>query len=461
MKIKTRLTLQFAAIFTGILLVFCLAVYYFSSEFRQNDFYARITNRAIITANYVLGADTASAATKAAQLRQYYQVLPKEVVHVYDANQKLLFAEGEGNLLLSRDFFSQIKDQGQAQDLHEDRQMVGIKRRHQGQEYFVVASSVDMYNLTKLHHLRTLLIIGFFLSVVIVVLSGIAFSRAALAPFLKVVSEVKTIKASALHRRLSRADGTDEVAYLAQTFNNLLDRLETAFESQRTFVYSASHELRTPLTAMIGELQVALMSKRSPEEYERVLASILDDAHLLTQLSNGLLQMVQASTDYSKIPMTHLQLDELIWQACAEARKRQPALNLDVSFVNLPDDENELMINGNEALLLIATVNVLENAAKFSGPNPTITASIEVSDKRVVFCVQDKGIGMSPDDVKKVFVPFFRAENVRDISGHGIGLPLAEKIIQLHRGTIQIESMLNKGTKVCISLPKLYSTIKL
>ncbi|MFB9862493.1 sensor histidine kinase [Rufibacter immobilis] len=458
MKIKTRLTLQFTGIFTGILLFFSISVYYFSSLYRKNDFYGRILNRAFATAHYVLDADTVSQQQHALDQRLYFQMLPREAVRVYDRQHRLVFSDGEEEVKIPASLLKQMQEKGTVHAEQGDRQTVGIQYLHRNQVYFVFASSIDLYNLNKLQHLRTLLITGFVLALVTVVLSGMAFSRAALKPFLRVVSEVEKINASDLHTRLTQADGEDEVALLAQTFNNLLNRLETAFEAQKTFVSNASHELRTPLTAMIGELQVALMNKRQPEEYERVLKSTLEDALLLAQLSNGLLQMVQASADSSKVPMTNLRLDELVWQACAEARKRQPKMLLEVDFVNLPEDDKELVVRGNEALLLIATVNVLENAYKFSAGNPMVSASIEVQPKSLVLRVQDHGIGMSPEDVRKVFVPFFRAESVRDISGHGIGLPLAEKIVQLHKGSIEVNSILHKGTQVTITLPKLMVT---
>jgi signal transduction histidine kinase len=461
MKIKTKLTLQFTVIFMGILLFFSVSVYYFSALYRKNDFYGRILNRAYATAHYVLDADTVSQQQHALDQRLYFQMLPRETVKVFDQNQRLIFKEGEESVPVPSQLLQGLRQTGEVRMELGDRQMVGIRYLHRGQVHFVMASSIDLYNLNKLQHLRTLLITGFVMALVTVIICGIIFSRAALRPFLQVVSEVEKINASDLHQRLTQADGKDEVAHLAQTFNNLLNRLELAFEVQKTFVSNASHELRTPLTAMIGELQVALMNKRQPEEYERVLQSILEDAKLLAQLSNGLLQMVQASSDTTKVQMTELRLDELMWQACAEARKRQPHMKVEVEYVNMPEDDNELMIRGNEALLLIATVNVLENAAKFSGKNPTITASIEVQPRSLLLRVSDRGIGMAPEDVRKVFVPFFRAENVRDISGHGIGLPLAEKIIQLHRGSIAVHSQLNQGTEVTITLRKLYEVYKL
>jgi len=455
MKIKTRLTLQFAAIFAGILLLFSFVVYFYSDYSRAQDFNGRIRNRAYATAHYVLDADTVSHRQHVLDQRLYYQMLPQEAVSVLDHRQKQIFHEGVVPLEVDKDFLNDILSNGEARQNRGDRQLVGIRYLHRRENYIILASAVDQHNLEKQHQLRTILIFGFLGSMGVVLLCGWVFSKAALYPFLKVVSEVETISASDLHLRLSQASGTDEVAQLAQTFNHMLHRLETAFEAQRTFVSNASHELRTPLTAMIGELEVALMKKRTPEEYERVLLSTLDEAKLLTQLSNGLLQMVQASTDLSTVTMTVLHMDELVWQACAEARKRQPNLQIEVNFENMPDDEQELIIRGSEALLLIAMVNVLENAAKFSQDVPEITASIRVLDKDLVLTVKDQGMGMTPDDVRKVFVPFFRAENVREISGHGIGLPLAEKIITLHKGSIYISSQLNQGTEVTITLPKI------
>jgi signal transduction histidine kinase len=118
-----------------------------------------------------------------------------------------------------------------------------------------------------------------------------------------------------------------------------------------------------------------------------------------------------------------------------------------------PEEEDRLIIKGNEPLLLIALLNVLENAKKFSSEGDAVQASIQVLDQEVVLTVSDKGRGIGPSDLKRVFVPFFRAENVRDIMGHGMGLPLAERVIKLHKGSIQIKSAIGKGTEVKIALP--------
>ncbi|UOQ70043.1 sensor histidine kinase [Hymenobacter cellulosilyticus] len=270
----------------------------------------------------------------------------------------------------------------------------------------------------------------------------------------RIVQEVDTITASDLHRRLSQADGQDEVSHLAQRFNSLLDRLETAFAGQRTFVRDASHELRTPLTVLTGELEVALLQERSPTEYRRVLQSTLDAARMLTALTNGLLQIARASDDPSQVPMAPVRLDELLLQAHEEVLRRQPTCRIDLEFGEPTMPGSAFEVLGNEPLLLSAVLNVLENACKFSKDSQEpIMAIITCLGREVQLQVRDRGVGMTEADRQQVFVPFFRAEAIRTVPGHGIGLPLTAKIMALHSGSIRVDSELGTGTQVTLRLP--------
>jgi signal transduction histidine kinase len=459
MTIRNKLTLQFAGIFALILVLFSLVIYYFTSLYRLDDFYKRIEGRAYDTAAHVLEADEVSERARRNNQIRYYRVLPFEKVSIYRTDGTLFFSDGAGQLEVEPDILERVKRDRMVQYTQDERQVVGILYEDNEGDFVVLSSSVDAYSLQKLQHLKIILIVGFLGSMVVVLLAGWAFAREALRPITNVVSEVEKISASDLHLRLSNADGKDELSHLAQTFNNMLDRLESAFEMQSTFVSNASHELRTPLTAMIGELEVALMKPREAEEYERVLASILEDARLLAELSNGLLQIAQASVDTSKIKLEQLRFDELLWMAHEQALKRHPGAQFDIDFANLPDDEDRLVVKGNDALLLIAIVNVLENAAKFSPEGEATTVRLSADNKEVVLQVADKGVGIAPHDLKHVFVPFFRAQSVRNITGHGIGLPLTESIIKLHRGSISIDSKVSQGTVVTIRLPQAISII--
>ncbi|GAB3810923.1 HAMP domain-containing sensor histidine kinase [Pontibacter rugosus] len=457
MKIRSRLTLQFASIFALILLLFSLVVYYFTSLYRQDDFYSRISRRALIVARHILEADEVNEQQRHRNQISYYQELPYEAVQIIDATGNVIFAEGEAGFTPAR--AAKVLKKGALAYEQGVRQVVAIRYQDNQGDFVVLASSVDAYSLRKLQHLKVILVVGFLGSMVVVLGAGWAFSKQAMRPVIKVISQVQKISANDLHLRLSNAEGTDEVSDLAKTFNKMLDRLELAFEMQSTFVSNASHELRTPLTAMIGELEVALMKPRETEEYHRVLQSTLEDARMLTELSNGLLQIAQASLDPSKIKKTELRFDELVWMARDQALKRQPNARIDIDFANFPDEEDRLVVRGNEALLLIAVVNVLENAIKFSPNEQAVVGHIIVKNHQVMLQVRDRGLGIAEEDLKHVFVPFFRADNVRSIMGHGIGLPLAERILKLHQGSISVNSQLNQGTDVTIKLPQAYLII--
>ncbi|WP_400191514.1 ATP-binding protein [Hymenobacter sp. B81] len=459
MSIRLRLALQFAAIVAITLLLFSLLIYFFTARSRGEVFERSLRNRALVVAHVYFDAghprsDERHRSTYQRYLRQFYRTLPDEEVRIYDAQGKVVFREGLSTARrVPADWF------GRQEELLVSEQgdwayTVGLRYTVPGRGTFLVAAwSVDTDSRQMLGTLRGILLLGLLTSLVLAGVGGWVFADQVLRPMRQIVREVSRISASDLHRRLSRADGHDEVSQLAMTFNRLLDRLETAFVGQRTFVRDASHELRTPLTVLIGELEVALLQPREAEEYRHVMQSTLDAARLLKDLTNGLLQIARASDDPSQVPLTRLRFDELLLQAHDEVRRRHPTYRIDLDF-QLPPDLDPV-VEGNEPLLLVAMLNVLENACKFSrgAPRPVL-ASLSADARRLRLVVSDWGVGMAEADRLQVFVPFFRADNARGVPGHGIGLPLTNKIMELHGGAVHVSSQLGQGTQVMLELPR-------
>ncbi|GAB2955600.1 HAMP domain-containing sensor histidine kinase [Hymenobacter coalescens] len=460
MSIRLRLALQFAAIVAITLVLFSALIYVFTYYSRGQFFTNSLRNRAQVVAHVYFDAqhprnDERQSAAYSRYLRQLYRTLPDEEVRIYSPSGRVLFREGQttrrrvpaewlgttSGLLLQR-----------SPDL---RYTVGIHYDVPGRgRFLVVAWSVDSDSQRQLRTLRGVLGVGLFVALVLTGIGGWVFAGQALRPMRRAVQEMGSITASDMHRRLSGADGQDEVSQLASTFNSLLDRLETAFVGQRTFVRDASHELRTPLTVIIGELEVALLQSRTTEGYQQVLRNTLDAARLLKDLTNGLLQIARASDDPSQVPLKPLHLDELLLQAHEEVQRRHPTCRIDLDF-QLPPEAPDPLVRGNEALLLSAVLNVLENACKFSqGSAQPVLATLRGAYGRVQLEVRDRGVGMTEADRQQVFVPFFRADNARGVPGHGIGLPLTHKIMELHGGAVWVESELGKGTQVVLELPR-------
>ena len=277
-------------------------------------------------------------------------------------------------------------------------------------------------------------------------------SREVVDPISHIIQNAQKITASNLHLRLQTSTNKDETAALTQTFNDMLDRLETSFETQNNFLNKAAHELRTPLTAILGEAELALEKSRSTEEYTRALKIIAREAEQLEHLTSSLLELAQAGYSSKEAFMAELRIDELLFSVKRLIDFTEPGNNVQMNMEELPDAENQLTVLGNTNLLKLAFANIVQNACKYSEMQQ-VSVSIRTDATHCIVTVKDKGIGIPENELKYIFDPFFRASNTSSFKGYGVGLPLAQKIIRLHRGVLEFSSRVNEGTEVKVYLP--------
>jgi two-component system, OmpR family, sensor histidine kinase ArlS len=454
MKIKTRLSLQFALIVAVILLLFSFSVYYFSEEYRRHEFYLRLKDKAISTARLLIEVKEVDE-TLLKIIDQSSMKLVDERIIIYDEENNEIFCSQKNDTIEDEiDLLSNIRNEREIRFRRGEHESMGILYKGRTKEFVVIASAYDKYGYSKLYALKITLMIGFFASLAITILVSLFYSHQALKPISNVITQVDKISGSNLDSRLDIGGSKDEIAQLAMTFNKMLERVDSSFKMQKSFVSNASHELRTPLTAITGQIEVTLMNRRTPEEYETILNSILEDIKNLNKLSNGLLELAQASSDAKAIPFRNIRIDELFWQSRADILRRRPEYNINIEFKELPDDEKKLILQGSDSLLKTAITNLMENACKFS-KDRSVNVNIGFDDQFILLNFIDQGIGISKEELTFIFEPFFRAANAKSIKGHGIGLSLAQKIIHLHSGILHLESELNVGTKTFVKLPYL------
>nr|MBP6392718.1 HAMP domain-containing histidine kinase [Flavobacteriales bacterium] len=232
----------------------------------------------------------------------------------------------------------------------------------------------------------------------------------------------------------------------------LLDRLQTAFVSQKNFIANASHEMRTPLTAISGQLEVLLLKERAPAEYGEAVRSVLEDMHALNRLADRLLLMAQAENKAPASSFAPVRLDEVLWQARAEVQRLGAGYQVDIDMGEV-EVEADLLVQGNEDLLRSLVTNLIENACKYSNDHRASVA-LRTSGQELLVIVRDKGPGIAPVDHDRVFEPFYRANSTGGSKGHGIGLSLAKRIAELHNGRITLGSRLGGGACFTAHLPK-------
>ncbi len=447
MTIRSRLTWLFLGVVAVLLLLVLTGVYVLQERYTAREFRQRLRERAQVTAYIYLEKDELRASTFRAFEKKYLRALHNEILQVYDAQRRVRFIAADERVHLSDAMLARIADSKEVYFTLGPREAVGIFYRDNQGDYIILAAAENAYGHRRLAYLASIMGLAFVLSLALIYLTGRVFAGRALAPIAALNDQVDRITAQDLHRRVDgtrlRASGRDELTRLAHTFNRLLGRLETSFEGQRTFVRNASHELRTPLTASIGELQVLLAREREPAAYREGAASVLAELLQLKLLLNHLLDMAQAD---GAVPLTEdVRLDELLWEVRAAVPPAQRG-RVHVDLGPLPDDAAAFEIKGHRALLARALGNLLDNALKYSpAPLPVILGLRRRADG-VCLQVTDAGWGINAADLSHVFQPFFRAADARGVAGHGVGLPLARRIVELHGGTLTLAPAPGGGT---------------
>ena len=452
MKIRLKLTLLFAGLFAAVLLVFSLVIYFSNASQREEEYFKRLKQLAITKTNLLL-----EAKVQPAVLQVIYEnslnTLPQEEVAVFDTGFNLLYHDvGKVDRLKeTRGMIDSIIGLKEVHFYVEDLQAIGFVYSFKGKDYVVTAAAKDDSGLSKLRHLRYNLVIGFAAAILLTLLAGILFSRKALAPVSKMVEKVGEISANRLDLRIDTGSSRDEIAELARTFNEMLDRLESSFDAQKQFVSNISHELRTPLAAIIAELEISAFKDRTAEEYRETIRLILQDAQRLSRLSNDLLDLAKASYDQSGIHFRPVRLDEVLLDARQSILRMNGSYRVDIRFEKEPEEGDGVVIRGNEYLLRVAFINLIENACKFSDDH-RCSVGIYFNKTRTILKFADDGIGIPGGDVEYVFTPFYRGQNKKHAPGNGIGLSLTQKIVALHKGKITVESRLGEGTTFTVEL---------
>lgn len=453
MKIRTRLTFLFTFLLAVLLVVLMGVLYWTAGKSREVEFYRELKIEAVTKANLFLEAQV-NPQTLHKIYQNNSQILNEVEVAVYDTSFRLLYHDAVeiDRVKETKEMIDNINQNGSLQFYQGKWQVIGIRYNFQGIDYIVTATAYDEYGYNKQADLLNIILILSGLSILILFFVGRFFAGRALNPVKRMIEEVNKIKATSLDLRLASQKNKDELNSLATTFNEMLNRLEQSFDSQKQFVSNISHELRTPLAAIITELQWAIDIERRKEEYQSSIQHALVDSKRIVKLTNSLLDFAKASYDTSEISFKTIRVDEVLLDACQQLQKSNPTYKFNINIDESLDSESLVSIEGNPYLLQVAFINLLENGCKFS-KDKQCYVYLKKEQSNLVLKFVDKGIGISTDALNNIFIPFYRGESKHLIEGNGIGLSLTKRILELHKGTIQVQSKQGEGTIFIVKLP--------
>ncbi len=482
--LRLRLTLLFGAILGLTLLVFSLLVY--GAFVREQDlqFDAALYNHAVDVSSSIeinpygaifLGTDGVTAGGKIfpfAVGKSFIQILNHRGGII--ARSKSL---GQGTLPFSDTERALLSAQGVAIRTI-SRSELGLARGKSDPRYRLISFLVQSSRLSSVvlqigvslkpmederRGLRTFFTVAIPVTLLLSMLSALYLSGKALAPVGAIIAKTRQLSASRLDQRLPIPPDEDELRLLSETLNDLLDRLEKAFNSQERFIADASHQLKTPLAIIRGELDVlGQKPNRTQSEIAEFLESARQEIDHLTRLVEDLLLLARVDAGAGSLLLSNCRLDEIVIEVTSKMEKLARRKNIRLKLDLRPDDggdpeRKDFEVRGDPDLLQSALQNLVDNAIKYTPPNGVIEISISENKKLVKVMVKDSGEGISNELRPLIFDRFFRGKegkNVGKTTGFGLGLAIAFRILEAHGSTLTLDSPPHEGSTFAFEMNK-------
>ncbi|MBS1665709.1 MAG: HAMP domain-containing histidine kinase [Bacteroidetes bacterium] len=455
MKIRYKIMVLFTLLVTAIIALLTGSVYYFAKLERKQVFEKRLRSRAIYNMQlYSVMGDSAFAFMHRMDTASTVGTIASRSIGIFTDEGKPLYLfdmPGSKPLTVDKDLLKEVRTKGETHFTLGTLEAVALHRVAGRRDFVVVVAGHDDEGLERVDTLNKILVISLILSVVLTAIISLLFARQILRPIALIIREVKEISSYDLSHRIRAGTGQDEMSQLANTFNDLLVRLQESFAIQRRFISNASHELSTPLTSVSSQVEVILQKDRSADEYKQVLFSVREDVTQMRQLTKSLLEIAKTGSQ-GGIELNEVRVDEVLMKAVGDVKKLNAEYSVELDFGEFPEDEKDFVVFGNSELLYIAVKNLIENGCKYSSDKRSMV-DLTFAHHKIFVQVVNRGSVISAEDIPQIFQPFYRGAGTGNTRGFGLGLALAQRIVSLHKGTIYVTSDTTNGTKFTVELP--------
>ncbi len=337
-----------------------------------------------------------------------------------------------------------------------------IENGHMARIIQVASSLEDVED--ALRTLFIILVIAVPSALLVASLGGQFLANQALKPVDNITQTARMITSQNLNQRIKSLKVKDEISRLIETFNEMISRLDQSFHQIKQFSSDASHELKTPLTILKGEVEVALRKERTPQDYEQILRSNLEEINRMSKIVDNLLLLARTETGEIRLFKEEVNLSQIMSEVVTQLTKLAHAKDLQIVATNHYED---IPLYGDALRIREMLLNLIENSIKYTEPGGSISVSLEKnaplslpgkeegSYDGVKIVVSDTGIGITKEDQERIFGRFFRVDKARsgEQGGSGLGLSICKWIVEAHQGEISVESELGKGSRFIVRLP--------
>lgn len=442
MKIGSRIALFYTIITVGAITAVVMIFYFFTSRYINNLYDSYLIEKAYLTARKHWEKDEVDEYSYREIQQKYNDLLPQA--------QEILLNMDSVPVAVN-DSLNKYLDSNQQARLFKDFPVSFVYGKLRGAalhypdnegDFVVLVMANNNYGYEIQKHILLLAVFLLLISCGLIYLIGKVYANRILHPLQHILKELQRIRGNNLNIRMKTFGNKDELDELIRTLNGMLDRIDAAFQAEKSFISNASHELNNPLTAIQGECEISLLKERSSTEYIDSLQRISTESRRITQLIKHLLFLSRQDEDILQNTREEIDLVVLLRDLCLQYS--QVIFNTDAA-------EGSVFITANFYLLRIALQNITDNARKYS--KEQVDVSLDIREGIPVIEVKDHGIGIPEEEIHHIFHSFYRASNTREYTGQGIGLSLSMKILSVYGAKIAMDSEVNSYTKVTITFP--------
>ena len=295
------------------------------------------------------------------------------------------------------------------------------------------------------------MIIGGFCFVAFATIGGVIIASKALKPISMITKTAKDIEKGDLSRRIQGIESKDEVGTLVETFNSMLEHLETSFKREKQFASDASHELRTPIAIIMNTSQQLIESEKNiGSNISDECMAILQESIHMEKIISQLLTLTRGYEGKYKLNAEIIEIGEIIFGVIDQLEDYAKKYQVNVTFSN----PNNIYLNADQTMLTQLFLNLIQNAIKYSITGGCVSIEIHEMEDTIITKITDNGIGIAPEDLPHIFDRFYRADKARDRTGTGLGLSIVKWIVDIHHGEIEVSSKLGEGTVFSLIFPK-------
>jgi two-component system OmpR family sensor kinase len=460
-SVRGRLTLYYVSVLAAALILVAVLIY----VLLERALYVRVDENLLAGVRIAMtslandlaeGQDYQDAARSTAA----EQASSQQMLAIYDPDGRLLAESGrDGDLEIALPPLESIPDSDELlqtvlESDRDDRHRLAFRSVSIPPSEYIVVVGADLEPIDEeLEFLRGIL--GYIVPIALCIagIGGSFLARQSLSPVVSMADRARKIGVENLSERLPVANPRDELGHLAETFNELLGRLEASLIQQRQFMADASHELRTPVATTRTAASVALQQDhRDESEYRETLGIVEQQAARLSRVVDDMFTLARADAGNYPVRMTPMYLDEVIDDVVRAARVIASTRDVSIDSETIPS----AAFTGDEDLIRRMIVNLIDNAVRHAPAGSTVRVELDATGSGYAIAVKDQGAGIAPEIREQIFERFYRGDVPHRITGHdgaGLGLALARWIANAHGGDVALARTSASGSTFVISLP--------